>query len=398
MKKILLLISAFFVINLQAEVVTTTKTQSATGEGSGITREEAVNNAIIEAIGKISGVKINSLKLSSTRAISDSSSANITDTYSEQINKATKGRVDTYEINSVEQDSSGKFIASVTVKNTKTTKRYKAPGLDSKSRRSIAVFHSGANYGTLGANLQQRIVTELNRSRKFNALDRDSSSYYEAEKQLISSGNAAKDEIYKLGNVLGADYMLLFAINDAQVSAKTSNLTGKTKTKASVLIEYRILLFATRQIKFSNSLALDIDLKDNNIKGANDMLNTIAARIAGDVLNSIYPLKVAEINGQEIVFSQTLNVGDTYECFTQGKAIEDAYTKETTGRIENKIGTIEITRATPKISYGKITEGNVKKGDICRPATYANVGGFSDAQGKSAEYELDQSGGVKLGW
>ncbi|MGM9995172.1 MAG: hypothetical protein ACI35K_02005, partial [Campylobacter sp.] len=63
------------------------------GEGYGLTREEAINNAIIEAVGKISGVNISSMKRSSTQAQSDNSGSNIVDAYSNDISKATKGRV-----------------------------------------------------------------------------------------------------------------------------------------------------------------------------------------------------------------------------------------------------------------------------------------------------------------
>ena len=49
-------------LGLNAEVVTKTSTKSSTGEGVGVTREAAIDNAIIEAVGKMSGVNINAIK------------------------------------------------------------------------------------------------------------------------------------------------------------------------------------------------------------------------------------------------------------------------------------------------------------------------------------------------
>ncbi|ELS3708646.1 TPA: hypothetical protein R1X56_001492 [Campylobacter upsaliensis] len=395
----ILFLSLFLSLSLNAKVVTSTNTKSSTGEGVGLTREEAINNAIIEAVGKMGGVNINSLRKSNSSVFSNGLDTTIQDHYSEQISKATKGRVDSYEINSIEQDENGKYMANVTIFKTTTTKKYQAPGLSADNRRSISVFDSTPDPTKrgIGAALQQKIITNLLQSRKFNVLDRDSNGYYEMEKALIQSGNAAKDEIYKLKNVLGTDYILLFSISALDGKQKTSNLTGKSKMEAEVVIDYRVLLFATRQIKFANTLSTKVALKDDSLSTNEQVLGQIARQISNDILNAIYPLKVAGVENGEIIFSQSLNQGDVYECFSLGKAIKDSYTKETTGRIETKSGSIEVTRSTPKLSYAKITEGSVKVGDICRPLSNSGSGnGYTI--GRDANYKVEEGGGVNLGF
>ncbi|EOJ2722893.1 CsgG/HfaB family protein [Campylobacter upsaliensis] len=395
----ILFLSLFLSLSLNAKVVTSTNTKSSTGEGVGLTREEAINNAIIEAVGKMGGVNINSLRKSNSSVFSNGLDTTIQDHYSEQISKATKGRVDSYEINSIEQDENGKYMANVTIFKTTTTKKYQAPGLSADNRRSISVFDSTPDPTKrgIGAALQQKIITNLLQSRKFNVLDRDSNGYYEMEKALIQSGNAAKDEIYKLKNVLGTDYILLFSISALDGKQKTSNLTGKSKMEAEVVIDYRVLLFATRQIKFANTLSMKVALKDDSLSTNEQVLGQISRQISNDILNAIYPLKVAGVENGEIIFSQNLNQGDVYECFSLGKAIKDSYTKETTGRIETKSGSIEVTRSTPKLSYAKITEGSVKVGDICRPLSNSGSGnGYTI--GRDANYKVEEGGGVNLGF
>ena len=397
MKKYLF-IFAFLACVLNAEVVTHTSTKTAIGEGHGLTREEAINNAIIEAVGKISGVNVSSMKRSSTQAISDNSGSNIVDTYSNDISKATKGRADTYNIISAEQDGSGRWIAVVEIKNSKTTKSYKAPGLDHKQRRSLAVFN--ASYGEtrgLGESLKSHVITNLTQSRKFNILDRDNGGYYEMEKALISSGNAGGDEIYKLKNVLGSDYLMIFNIKGAQARTKQSNLTSKNITKAEVTVDYQVILFATREVKYSNTLTMSVSVKDD-LKSNEAAFKKIADKITSDILNAIYPLKIANINGQEVVFTQNLSVGERFDCFSQGKALKDSYTKQGTGdmRVETRAGQVEITRADPKLSYAKIIEGNMKEGYICRPLGGGSGPGYSE--GRDANYQVNDGGGVKLGF
>ena len=397
MKKYLF-IFAFLACVLNAEVVTHTSTKTATGEGHGLTREEAINNAIIEAVGKISGVNISSMKRSSTQAISDNSGSNIIDTYLNDISKATKGRADSYEIISANQDSIGKWVAVVEIKNSKTTKSYKAPGLDNKQRRSLAVFN--ASYGDtrgLGENLKTHIISNLTKSRKFNILDRDNGGYYEMEKALIDSGDTKRDEIYKLKNVLGSDYLMIFDIKAAQARTKQSNLTGQNITKAEFAVDYQVILFATREVKYSNTLTMSVSVKDD-LKSNEEAYKKIADKITSDILNAIYPLKIASVNGKEVVFTQNLNVGERFECFSQGKALKDSYTKQSTSdmRVESKVGEVEITRADPKLSYAKIIDGQMKEGYICRPLGGGSGPGYSE--GRDANYQLNDGGGVNLGF
>lgn len=250
------------------------------------------------------------------------------------------------------------------------------------------------DYAGVGSILQQHLITNLLESRKFNVLDRDSKGYYDLEKALIKSPDAQSDEIYKLGNVLGSDYFLLFGIQGIAGQTKKSNLTNKEIHQVEIVVDYRVILFATRQIKYSNTLTMSLNLKDDNLSTNQEALKQVAQKISDDILNAIYPLKVANIANNEAVFSQTLKVGDVYECFALGEAIKDSYTKETTGRIETKVGEVTITRTNPKMSYGSITQGSVQKGNLCRPLGSSNGGG----EGRDANYSINPSGGVNLGF
>ncbi|WP_249321610.1 MULTISPECIES: LPP20 family lipoprotein [unclassified Campylobacter] len=397
LNKIFMILTLFgLVLNVQAEIVSKTVTKTEIGEGSGITREEAINNAIIEAIGKMNGVSINSIKNSQTFAISDNSGSKITDSYSEQINKATKGRADSYEVLSVDQDMQDRYFATVEIKKTTTTKKYKVPGLSADSRRSVVVFDkSSIEYESIGNLIHKRITAKLLESRKFNLLDRQNEGYYELEKSFIRDGDAHKDEKYKLGRALATDYILLFEIRGMDATTKTSNLTGKVSNAIETVIDYEVLLFATRQIKFSNTLGFKTSQKEKGLIAENAVIDEIATNIAKDIVNAIYPLKVADASASEVVFTQKLSVGEVYECFSLGKALKDAYTKETTGRVEKRVGSVEVSRVTPKISYATIKDGKISIGDICRPFSNDSIG---LDQGRESNYELNQGGGVKLGF
>ncbi len=386
-------------VGLNAEVVTTKNTKDARGEGYGSSYEEAVNKALADAISKMYGGKLAVGSKLSTDYTKTNDKQQLQKSYNEEIARISGGTFDSYEVisNSKQGDE---YKVVVLIKKTTTTKKYKAPGQSASNRRSITVFNATPDIDKrgIGNNLQQQIITDLLQSRKFNVLERDTPGYYEMEKSLIKSGDAASDEVYKLKNVLATDYILLFSVSDIDGGAKKSNLTGKTKVEVEMKVDYRVLLFATRQIKFSNTLVMKTTIKDDSITADTALIEQIAGRISSDILNAIYPLKVASVENGEVVFSQTLNQGDTYECFALGKAIKDSYTKETTGRVETKSGDIEVVRSTPKLSYAKITSGSVKVGDICRPLSNGSGSGNGYTIGRDANYKIDENGGVNLGF
>ncbi|MCI2236365.1 hypothetical protein MKD52_05895 [Helicobacter sp. CaF467b] len=386
-------------VGLNAEVVTTKNTKDARGEGYGSSYEEAVNKALADAISKMYGGKLAVGSKLSTDYTKTNDKQQLQKSYNEEIARISGGTFDSYEVisNSKQGDE---YKVVVLIKKTTTIKKYKAPGQSASNRRSITVFNAtpDINKRGIGNNLQQQIITDLLQSRKFNVLERDTPGYYEMEKSLIKSGDAASDEVYKLKNVLATDYILLFSVSDIDGGVKKSNLTGKTKIEAEIKVDYRVLLFATRQIKFSNTLVMKTTIKDDSITADTALIEQIAGRISSDILNAIYPLKVASVENGEVVFSQTLNQGDTYECFALGKAIKDSYTKETTGRVETKSGDIEVVRSTPKLSYAKITSGSVKVGDICRPLSNGSGSGNGYTIGRDANYKIDENGGVNLGF
>lgn len=378
--------------SVQARVVTETTTRTSSGEGTGVTREEAVNNAVIEAISKMQGVQIKSMKTASVHMATSSKKGTVMqDAYSDEISKVTNGRADAYEVDSVHQEADGRYIANVTIRKTNTTKRYKAPGLDPSSRRNIIVLGSSGGYDVVSQALQPKLINQFVQSRKFNVLDRQHGNLYAMEKAFIKSGNAMSDELYKLGNGLGADYMFVYTIAAANANSKVSNLTGREKVTAQFVIDYQVVLFATRQVKHSNSLNISTDLQDGSLQATHSALDDVALKISNEVLEAIYPLRVANQNGDELVFSQSLVIGDIYECFSEGDEVRDAYTKERTGRVETKAGAIEVIRSNNKMSYAKIIDGAVVQGNVCRSRGRSEVG-------REANYQLNEGGGVQLGF
>lgn len=261
----------------------------------------------------------------------------------------------------------------------------------------------GKTYGRkkVTLHLTQEVVNAITQTRKFSVLDREATQAYDNEKALLLSGDAQKDELTRLKNVLGTDYLYILNVADFHLDREVtkSDLTGKISenTMANATIEYRIIVMATRQIKYSHtqnfSFAVEGGNTDNQI--LTNALQTIAKGLTEDIVNNIYPMKIAGYSGSEVILSQKLPVGARYEVFRLGNKIYHSYTKEAVGYDEQRAGLIEITRSNPKMSYARVLEGSPKKGDLCRLAQDSTEEIISDFD-KPSDIDHVDGGGVIL--
>jgi len=414
-------------IFLNADVITTTKTRTIEGVGQGVSRSAAINNALVEAIGQLNGISISKRVVVNDASIESSSGDKSSYKYSSKIHKLTRGKVDSYKILNVERINDVKYEATVEI--TKTTKRvrFKAPGLNTKHRRKIAImpFHVSKSSFIIGDQrysgskisdmLSQSITNSITQSRRFAVVDR--SYVYDMQKELgiITSGQTSVNQKVKLGQKLSADYLLVGNIRAANMHTATSHnqLLGSdsSSTTAEFIIDYRIIVVGTSQIKWSDTAKAIIDL--SSAEGSNEMIiskaiDKVAESISNKLLSNIYPIKIIEITKMgTVVLNQggnTLNVGDTMDVMKLGKRMFDPYTKESLGRMETKVASIKITKVTPKISYAEVIEGAfslVKKGYLCRrkgSVSYKNTSQHQEdnKNWRKATVQVQEGGGVKL--
>ena len=403
MKKILLIIS-LFVSSVFAELTTVKIQKNATGYG--ITKKAAITDALIQAIQQTQGVNIASVKsmkqLMNEYSVEKNGEEDFGASMQSEVKNAvvaiTKGTIDTYDIQSIDrsEDSNG-WDATVTV----TVVKYKTPGHSAHKRRKLVVVpsysrdmsfqvlnRSKTSYD-VSQRLTQEIISSITQTRKFSVLDRANNRAYQSEKDIILSKDAHKDEILKLGNILGTDYLVVSTISDFKISnnSSISSLTGQeiSDIQAFATIQYKIIAMATKQIKWSNSTTIDFVPTGNSDEQIfQNVLSKISSDITYEIIENIYPLKIAKLsrNGSAII-SQNLKEGAVYDVFDLGEKIYDEYTKEFLGYDEIQTGKIKITRSLPKVSYGQVIQGDIKKGNVCRISKLAlnqnnsNVGATS---------------------
>ena len=333
--------------------------KTSTGEGSGQTKEIATRNAVLEAISKLKGLSAEkNLNLQSLEVPTLFGTV----LTNPQMNAATKGRIDSYDIISVNIEPNGWYMVRVNVYKT----------LFERSKKPSVTIINASRFKELGETLQRRLTNDLVQSKKFNVLDRKNDAYYKAEKQLIESEDASSEDVYKLGNILGTDYMLIVNLRDLGKSSSSSSGVASTSasskaSKADVVVDYQMILFATKEVKLANTLTLTLSLKDGGVKANEEAMGQISKAVSTDLLNTLYPLVVAAMQDKEITFADRLDANAIYECGS---------------------GRVQITKSA-QTSKAKILSGEVAVGDVCKVAIET---------GKEANYKLGTNGGVNLGW
>jgi len=414
-KKLLLALTLILTVS-SAEVVTKTTVKTAEGVGIGITRAEAVNNAIIEALGQISGTYVDKVSIATAATVNSTEGNSAAYIYSNRIRKITRGKVDSYSILDVSDFGNGEYEARVSITKTKVTKKYKTPGLSPKNRRAIAIvpsYTNQASYSILGQvksardasqRMTQELVSSITKTRKFTVLDREANSAYRNEKSVIASRDASKEELLKLGQVLGADYLLvsnlteLSVSKDSATSAIAANMSDSYKGYATV--QYRIIAMATRQIKWSNTMSLEFEPDGNSYEQVYlDTLKIVSQKITTELMENIYPIKIIDTSSGQITINQgSLEVGQEYDVYKLGKKMYDSYTKESLGRTESKVGKIKIVRSIAKMSIAEVIDGKVSKGDICRTSMTSNSSTYFDnpTEEDYGGAKITEGGGVVL--
>jgi TolB-like protein len=370
--------------------------------GYGSTKELAVVNGLIEAIQQIKGVKVSSVKELKSSLVEMMKERNGVETsrldfeamQQNDILSKTEGYVKSYKVLNIERRADGLgWDALLRVE----VPVYITPGISPHSRIKIAVMpfrNSKGQYRSIESfvssevvseSLVQKLVTEFTQARKFSVLDRDYIAEYLKEKKMLLSPDASINELSKIGEVLGVDYMVVGNIKDFNINnyQYVINVTGEKKydLSATMLVEYRIIVMATRQIKWSDSISVSLreadfqdlvsDFRQDAVEGA--LIGVVAKKIVVGAMDNIYPIRVVKVDSHStLILNQggiSLSVGELLEVFNRGEIVKDPYTGESLGAVERRAATVEVTRVTPKMSYADILQGDateVREGAICR--------------------------------
>jgi curli biogenesis system outer membrane secretion channel CsgG len=433
MRKALLFLTVLALVStplLAAE----TKTTAVETKGQGVNREEAIKKALQQAVAQVKGVAVSSLDtdfayFSATADINRTPTGKAVEfdavgvqTGGTTLRTDIAGLVKTYEVLNEKKLDDGTYEVTLKV----TVYDYESP--DKTARLRLAVMP----IRTLAASYQfgditnpsldtsrlfsQKLAAALTQTNKFAVLDREYIQEFAQEKKILID-DAPLEELAKLGQVLGVDYMLVGTINRAGIARKESfsQAIGRSisEYEADFSFEYRLIVGPTRQIKSAGVLDIALDKTDEIKKlvkkwepqdlDYKEMMDNFVGMAANQlveiIIDQLYPIRIASIDkdGQVIINQggSRISVGQLLDIVSQGKELFDADTRESLGTTETLVATVRIDKVLPRMSYAKLVEGDLAKlseGLICRPKKAE----AKPLEGRKSEIQRSPQGGVKL--
>ena len=376
-------------------------------EGSGPNREGALNAALVEAVSQVNGAAVAAnLRTSMKEQVKEGpegSSYALEERTGKDISTATQGVVQSWSIVQVGEDGEfpGLWRATVDV----VVAQYKASKQLDRLRMAVVDFRLGSQGSRDDLALFSRAFTReleafLTQTRRFAMLDRSFLAEQQQELAGIASGASPTQELARLGQRAGTDYLIVGEVTEAGTTSESRTLktTGRTVTlnRAKGRLDYRIIDVSSSQVKFAS--AAEGEVESNSL---NDAARAAARSAGSKILNAIFPTRVVALSPGQVTLSQggdTLAVGDEFTLLLLGERLRDPYTKESLGRQESPVGTVRVSSVQAKMATAEIltledrisTDGPLPA-LIARPLSTGN----SDAAEKRAQREAVKDSGKK---
>ena len=361
-------------------------TVEVTASGQGVTERDAIYDTLLAAVAQQSGMSIETEKelrrLSLSREDNATAAASIDTSFAERIKTATKGEVLGYRIVERGEGEGGLIKVRLAVK----LGVYRRSEQTDRRRIAVPGFRPGGAGAEFDRMVSSKVASLLSQTRRFAVLDRDGEGEASREAALLRSGEAAGAERTRLGQRLGADYLLIGTVTRLSLR-ESSGMAGSLLTPvASCVVDFRLVEFATGQIKVARTAPVQLNpiqaraaaggLPETDASVA--LAQAVATLVSETITDTAYPITVVEApgEGEEIVLNQggeRLKVGARYSVLALGEALLDPQTKEGLGRAETVVGLVEVSRVTAKLSYAKILQQkrSLETGMIVRAAAPA---------------------------
>ncbi|SFV76491.1 Putative periplasmic protein [hydrothermal vent metagenome] len=339
---------------------------TVSAQGSGITKNDAIQEAIVNAISQVNGVKVASKIKSEFSYNSDSENgaeqSNSHESFQKSVNTKTKGVVQSWDVISEQAPIGNDPIFSFWgVEIEATIAKYKASIQSDRLRMAVVPFRILSTVTEIDFErlFEKSLNSYLTQSRKFAMIDRKYSYEQQQELRLVQGDNFKTEEAARAGNQLGVDYLVLGVIDNAnrKTSITHMRVVDKKIARSSTQIDlsFRIIDVATGQIKhageYSQSFAGGVSI--------NSIASKVADSVGNDIINAIYPILVVDIDGDRVTLGQggkTLKIGDKLKLIKYGEKIHDPYTGESLGYTEIEIGIVKITSVQSKLSIAEVVK------------------------------------------
>ncbi len=248
------------------------------------------------------------------------------------------------------------------------------------------------------------LVDALVNLRKFDVLEREDLKSLIKEIDFGESEYADINKVVKLGQMSGADYVVLPVITTLVVDRRRERVpyVGQTQEKVRAYFRTVVRTVDIKSSKIVASFPNEVE-RTTRIRERDSAAVVVADAICGmykdasikeaaSIVDTAYPIKIVSIAGDDVIINRgrgAIVKDEVLKVYATGEVMVDPDTKDNLGYNEAYIGSIKVTEVNEKISKGIVTErkGDIPKLSICRRER---------APSTKAELEVPQSPAPKL--
>ncbi len=356
--------------------------------GFGEDYPQALTSALMDAVRQVRGVEVGSekqLKLDFEHLVKDSTEKKTASVgIEEQVFTKSKGWLQSYRVSNVKKPSDNNDVWEVTIV-AKIPVHQSA--IKDHARSSIAVMPFRFSHATfaideqgkassayqMSSRMRDRIQTSLTQTQQFVVLNRSYGTDYVSEKALLSSDNVSASEASRLGNLVGADFMIVGNIHGLSTKVERQTFYGMTKVKSvdRFDLSYQVVEVATQKILWADNLVEGVTRSEEESPSV--VLNKIAGLVVSGVMDVLYPIKVIDVVSKDEIYlnqgQSRVMEGDVYALFEKGRSVQDPDTGMPIAVDGKKAGELSIVTVLPKYSVAALSDGSigaVKKGSVVR--------------------------------
>ena len=369
-------------------------------EGFGSSKKAAIDSALVEAVSQVNGAEIASKTKRQLTEVVNDEDVKSSEAFNQEVSTITNGLIKNWKILSESVEGNNHLVKlSVNIskfKKSVQTDRLRLAVVPFRAADSVKVNQTVSKFE--GA-ITSQLENYLTQTRRFALIDRSFLDEQTKELNLIAAGSTTSmsvDEIVKLGNRLGTDYLIVGRIEKANsvVSEKKSKVSDTVKkyltSKARLTI--RLIDVATTQIKFADTY------EKTSGTSIEKLADKLAIKIGQIVLSSVYPIRIVNASSSQVVLGQggkTVKSGDFFKVYQLGKKLIDPYTKESLGREEIEVAVIQINNVKSKTSDAKILESILDLSEAVNNQDDFIVRPFKTPQKKSEKQKVKKPKTVK---
>ena len=350
-KLIVLFVGLFFVLQIQAQQITSVEVVSV---GVAQSEDDATTKALVRAISQVNGEAIASKTKLVTQAAESvnlddkagkSASMNKKTDFAKEIESKTKGVIKSWRVVAKESTKSGDIKIQVAAE---VYVLQKSPQSD---RLKIALVADPQSAGEFTAAVLDTLSMNLVKSRKFAVIDKKNTQVIEEQLDGIRNGEGGTQAQVRLGAEMTPDVLAVV----------TLGATAGSRDAQRVSVSLEIIDYATRQIKFSERKSINVHSNEADSRVVRKA-NLVASSLYRTVLYTTFPPLVVGADGQFLTIAQGsdyFKIGDKLVIKKLGQSLRDPHTGEFLSYDQMDVGEAVISYVDARISRAKISKLNM---------------------------------------